>query len=49
MKHLPIISVDNEGYSLHCSCGKYLGLYETKQEALDMHEDHFAGVYEREK
>jgi len=44
--HFPKIEQDSEGFSVYCICGWYGGNdYQTKQDALDAHEDHEAGEY----
>ena len=41
-----MIDGDTEGWRAFCTCGSFLGLFETHQDALDAHEDHVAGCYE---
>jgi len=45
-EHVPLIDgYDDENWQLHCTCGRYLGLFQTIAEAQDAHEDHVAGEY----
>ena len=48
INHLVKIEKNSEGYDAFCSCGHWFVIgCDTKQDAIDLHDDHEAGEYER--
>ena len=46
-EHGPQIEYDGDCWVMHCLCGKYLGGYETAEEAGDAFEDHMGAINDR--